>query len=76
MGGGGLLQDTVSPMGDMVHFIFSYLKIYFYAPLRRRGAYCFGLVGRYVGRSVDQTLSAQYLENLPSDCYDISYVGW
>ena len=29
-----------------------------------------------VGRSVDQTMSAQYLENLLLDCYDISYVGW
>jgi hypothetical protein len=26
--------------------------------------------------SVDQTMSAQYLENLLLDCYDISYVGW
>ena len=32
-------------------------------------------VGRCVGRSVDQTMSAQYLENLLLDCY-ISYVGW
>ena len=28
-------------------------------------------VGRYVGWSVDQTMSAQYLENLLLDCYDI-----
>ena len=52
----------------------------FYAPLRRKRAYCFApvgrSVGRYVGRSVDQTMSAQYLENLLLDCYDISYVGW
>jgi hypothetical protein len=27
-----------------------------------------------VSRSVDQTMSAQYLENLSSDCYDILYV--
>jgi hypothetical protein len=43
-------------------------------PPRRRGAYCFAPVGRYVGWSVDQTMSAQYLENLSLDCYDISYV--
>jgi hypothetical protein len=29
-----------------------------------------------VGRSVEQTMSAQYLENLSLDCYGISYVGW
>jgi hypothetical protein len=29
-----------------------------------------------VSRSVDQTMTAQYLKNLSSDCYDISYVGW
>jgi hypothetical protein len=32
--------------------------------LLRRGAYCFAPVGRYVSRSVDKTMSAQYLENL------------
>jgi hypothetical protein len=26
--------------------------------------------------SVDQRMSAEYLENLSLDCYDISYVGW
>jgi hypothetical protein len=33
-------------------------------------------VGRCVVMSVDQTMYAQYLENLSLDCYDISYVGW
>jgi hypothetical protein len=28
------------------------------------------------GHIADQTMSAQYLENLSLDCYDISYVGW
>jgi hypothetical protein len=27
---GGLLQDTVSPMGDMVHFMFANTKHRFY----------------------------------------------
>jgi hypothetical protein len=33
-------------------------------------------VNRSVCLLVDQTMSAQYLENLSLDCYDISYVGW
>jgi hypothetical protein len=35
-------------------------------------------VGRYAGtcRSVDQTISAQYLENLSLHCCGVSYVGW
>jgi hypothetical protein len=49
-----------------------FFTMYLYAPFRRRGAYCFAPVGQ----SVDQTMSAQYLENLSLDCYDISYVGW
>jgi hypothetical protein len=41
-----------------LRFIF---KRYFnYAPLRKRGAYCFASDGR----SVDQAMFAQYLENL------------
>jgi hypothetical protein len=43
-----------------------------YAPLQRREAYCFAPVGR----SVDQMMSAHYLENLSLNCYDIVYVGW
>jgi hypothetical protein len=30
----------------------------------------------YICWSVDQMMSAQYLENLSDYCYDISYVGW
>ena len=32
-----------------------------FMPPLKKGAYCFATVGRSVGRSVDQVLSAQYL---------------
>jgi hypothetical protein len=52
-------------------------KIHGYAPFEEEGHIALDLsVGRCVGLSVDQTMSAQYLENLSLDCYDISYVGW
>jgi hypothetical protein len=36
--GGGLLQDTVSPLGDMVHFCFSVLRQFkFVKPTRQPG---------------------------------------
>jgi hypothetical protein len=52
-------------------------KIHGYAPFEEEGHIALHLsVGRYVGLSVDHTMSAQYLENLSIDCYNICYVGW
>jgi hypothetical protein len=48
----------------------------FYAPFKEEGLIALHLlVDRYVGQSVDQMMPAHYLENLSSDCYDISNVG-
>jgi hypothetical protein len=54
-----------------------YLYNIFMPPFEEKGHITLHLsVGQYVGRLVDQTMFAQYLENLSLDCYDILYVGW
>ena len=47
-------------------------------PFEEEGVYCFANVGRSVdrSRSVDQMVSADYLEYLSSQSVYISHVGW
>jgi hypothetical protein len=62
----------VDKRGEYVQLCIEILNFFNYAPIQRRGAYSFA----HVGWSVDQTMSAQYLENFSLDCNDISYVVW
>ena len=52
------------PHLQISHLYKTYLQLsdlFIFMPPLKKGAYCFATVGRYVGRSVDQVLSAQYL---------------
>jgi hypothetical protein len=63
-----LIRACIDSGGEQVHFVL------LCPPSKNRGILLWTC--RSVGRSVDQTMSAQYLENLLLDCYDISYVRW
>ena len=45
-------------------------------PFEEEGVYCFANVGRSVGRSVDQMVSADYLEYCVPQSLHISHIGW
>ena len=45
-------------------------------PFQEEGVYCFANIGRYVGRSVDQMVSADYLKYHLIQSLHISDVDW
>jgi hypothetical protein len=63
-------------------YLFYFILFYFFGgffmpPFEEEGHIALHLsVGQSVCRSVDQTISAQYLEDLSLYCYGFSYVGW
>ena len=61
-----------------VKYVFLNISFIFMPPLKKV-AYCFatvvGYVGGYVGRSIDQVLSAQYLLTPSLDQYQTWYRG-
>ena len=44
-------------------------------PFEEVWVYCFANVGRSVGRSVDQMVSADYLKNCSAQSLHISHIG-